>query len=550
MSKDNNEYDVIIIGGGQNGLTASAYLSRAGAKVLVVERRHETGGALITEEFSGFRFNLHANYMLMLDKAPAYKDLGLEEDGCVYITPEVEASLLKKNGESVTLYSDLDKSVESLRRLSSKDAERFREVYLEYQQMANEYLIPATYGKPVGSAELAGTYMETELGRKLLEITEKTPYEIAKSWGFETPELSALMLYLVCMWGIDPSETNSSYLVPLYFNRMLNAALIRGGSHRLSSTLQKAGVVAGATILENHEVKRIIVECGIAKGVEVVPTHLDGPTTSIYAKAIVTSTDPTVTFGKLIPEEEVAKRSKLCATTGKNWEWDESSLFLCHLGLKKKPQFRAEEKDPDVRTAFIKVFGVETMNDVVTHIREVIEDRKLHPIGHVTFTTDIDPAQAPRDVDRDSAVCRIESVVPYDPVRGNWEEISKQYGDELIATMTEYTTGFDTADIIRRYDYTPRFIEQKIPQMKRGSFKHGAYIMTQMGYSRPNVECSSYRTPIGQLYVCGASTFPGGMVIFGGGYNAARVVAEDLGLNIWWQEPESVVSAREKGLLV
>ena len=82
---EEKQYDVIVIGAGHNGLTTAAYLARAGANVLVIERRHETGGALVTEEFSGFRFNLHANYMMMLDVAPPYKDLGLEEDGCVYI---------------------------------------------------------------------------------------------------------------------------------------------------------------------------------------------------------------------------------------------------------------------------------------------------------------------------------------------------------------------------------------------------------------------------------------------------------------------------------
>src|SRR5208283_5485145 len=96
---ENKKYDVVIIGAGHNGLTTAAYLAKAGAKVLVVERRHETGGGLVTEEFSGFRFNLHAVYMMMLDVAPPYVDLGLEADGCVYVRPEVEATLLKKNGE-------------------------------------------------------------------------------------------------------------------------------------------------------------------------------------------------------------------------------------------------------------------------------------------------------------------------------------------------------------------------------------------------------------------------------------------------------------------
>jgi len=547
---EQSQYDVIVVGAGHNGLTAAAYLQRAGAKVLVVERRHETGGALVTEEFSGYRFNLHANYMLMLDVAPPYRDLGLEEDGCVYIRPEVEASLLKENGDAITLYANLDRSVESIRRFSAKDAERFREIYLNYKQIAEEYLIPSTYGRPVGSAQLAATYMESELGKRILHVTEMTPYEISKSWDFETPELSALLLYLICMWGIDPEETNSSYLVPLYFNRMLNATLVKGGSHRLSSTLQKAGIVAGMEVMENHEVKRFIVENGAVKGVEVAPTGTEGPLQRIDAKVVVTTTDPTTTFGKFIPEDEVLKRSKLCLNTAKNWEWEQSSLFLCHLALRKKPHFKAEAKDPGVETAFIRVFGVETPEDVVKHIKEVMEGHLLHDIGHVTFTTDVDPAQAPKETDPDGAVCRIEACVPYAPADGDWATLSSEYGDRLIAKLSSYMTDFDPATIVRRYDYTPVSIEMKIPQMKRGSFKHGAYVMTQMGYSRPNVQCSSYKTPIDNLYVCGASTFPGGMITFGAGYNAAKVVAEAMRLNVWWKEPASVSAAREKGFLL
>lgn len=423
MSED-KQYDVVVVGAGHNGLTAGAYLSKAGAKVLVVERRHETGGALVTEEFSGFRFNLHANYMLMLDVAPPYADLELEADGCVYIRPEVEAALLKKNGEAITLYADLEKTVESIRKISARDAERYREIYLDYKQIADEYLIPSTYGRPVGSAQLAATYMESELGQKILKVSEMTPYEICQSWDFETPELGALLLYLICMWGIDPEETNSSYLVPLYFNRILNATLVRGGSHRLSSTLQKAGILAGMDVMENHEVKRFIVEDGVARGVEIAPTGMDGPIVRIDARAIVTSTDPVTTFGAFIPEAEVMKRSKLCLNTARNWEWEQSSFFLCHLGLRKKPRFKAESFDPGVENAFIRVFGVETPEDVVTHLKEVMEGRLLHAIGHVTFTTDLDPNQAPREIDPDSAVCRIEACVPYAPAEGEWSEIS------------------------------------------------------------------------------------------------------------------------------
>jgi phytoene dehydrogenase-like protein len=85
--------------------------------------------------------------------------------------------------------------------------------------------------------------------------------------------------------------------------------------------------------------------------------------------------------------------------------------------------------------------------------------------------------------------------------------------------------------------------------MQRGSIKHGAYTSMQMGYLRPTEDASCYRTPITGLYVAGASTHPGGMVILGPGYNAAKVVAEDLGGDVWWTPPDYVVRAREKNYL-
>jgi phytoene dehydrogenase-like protein len=86
--------------------------------------------------------------------------------------------------------------------------------------------------------------------------------------------------------------------------------------------------------------------------------------------------------------------------------------------------------------------------------------------------------------------------------------------------------------------------------MVRGSIKHGAYVSTQMGYLRPNVDCSSYSTPINGLYMCGASTYPGGMILLANGYNAAGVIAQDLGINRWWSEPNFIKEARNKGLVI
>ncbi len=104
MKKLDERYDVIVIGAGPNGLTAAAYLARAGAKVLLLERHHEVGGGMVTDEWSGFRFNTHAKLMLMMDVMPPYRDLDLEGWGCRYRQPDVAASILTRDGRAMTFY--------------------------------------------------------------------------------------------------------------------------------------------------------------------------------------------------------------------------------------------------------------------------------------------------------------------------------------------------------------------------------------------------------------------------------------------------------------
>ena len=94
---------------------------------------------------------------------------------------------------------------------------------------------------------------------------------------------------------------------------------------------------------------------------------------------------------------------------------------------------------------------------------------------------------------------------------------------------------------------TPADIQNKFANMVKGSYKQGAYHPLQMGYLRPNQECSQYRTPVKNLYLGGASVAPGGMVIFGPGYNCANAIAEDFGIEKWWKEPEYVTTARDEG---
>ena len=120
--------------------------------------------------------------------------------------------------------------------------------------------------------------------------------------------------------------------------------------------------------------------------------------------------------------------------------------------------------------------------------------------------------------------------------------------EKYVETLDKYSPGIKD-QVLWPFIATPLDVENKLWDMREGSIKQGAYHPFQMGFLRPNEECSHHSTPIQNLYMCGACTYPGGLVTFGPGYLAANRIAEDLGLTKWWTEPEMVTRARENGLL-
>ena len=146
-----NAYDVIIMGAGPNGLEAACYLSKAGLKVLVLERRYELGGGLATEEITlpGYFHNTHAIYMMMVDYAPLYKDFDLETAyKCSHIFPELQFTLPLSDGSAVCIYNDLEKTCRNFSQFSSHDAEGYRELHNLAKRCVDEFIAPATYVPP------------------------------------------------------------------------------------------------------------------------------------------------------------------------------------------------------------------------------------------------------------------------------------------------------------------------------------------------------------------------------------------------------------------
>ena len=538
------EYDGIILGAGPNGLTVAAYLAKAGLKILLLEKRFEAGGGLATEQVTlpGFLHNTHAVYMPMVDYAPPLRDFDeyLTKDyDLEFVFPELVMAMPFSDGSSLCLYQDMDKTCASIAQFSQKDAETYRRVQRRFKELTDGFLAPATYEMAKPAFEQMIKLQATNVGREITEWTEKTPLDIVNGL-FENDRVRTLFLYLSCMWGLHYNLEGVSYLVPLLFNRAVNYRLVVGGSHHLAHLFTKVLYRHGGMIISPVTVKRIIIENNAAMGVE-----LQDGTVYRAKKFVASSLDPYQTFFKYVGESNLDSNF---VTRTKDWKWELSSLFHVHLALAEPPNFAASSKNPDINKAFIIVLGYESQAELVKHY-DAIHAGELYAGGfNCCFPSIHDPKQAPSG--RHTALISLHAPSNLkDGGAQHWYRIREQEATRCVQLLGKYAPNINDDSILWHYITTPLDIENKFADMVQGSYKQGAYLPLQMGYLRPNEECSQYATPIKNLYVCGASTFPGGLITFGPGYNAANRIADDLGIDRWWKEPECVTKAKQMGTL-
>ena len=535
-----SEFDVVVVGAGPNGLIAGAYLARAGLSVMVLEKRTEIGGGLATEEvlFPCYYTHTHAIYHMMADYMPVLQDFDLARHGVSFYTPNFQTGVVYKDGTSFVLCKSIDDTADSLRRLSHKDANAFLKIMRSWLPMFEEFIGPATYYPPMPGLEQIVRLQRTEIGKALVDLTEKTPLEVITE-VFENKRIQAAMLYCTCMWGLDPNGAGLGFLIPLTLQRAgWNKAYCNGGSHRMAASLMREILEAGGMVMSPAPVTKILVSNGRARGVEMY----DGR--QIKAKVVLSSLDPQLTFQEMVGPEHL---DDYLNQTSKAWQLDKKSLFTTHVVLYEPPKYKAD--DAWVDQAFMTVMGFENVDDLLKYWQGVEDgDIGAQLAGHATCETLIDPLLArvppgsitPVTLDisklkpRAQHVAFFQTHAPYD-LKGGWEKRTEEITEKVIERWREYAPNMTKKNMYMVHSETPVDIERRLASMRRGAIKHGEYLPLQMGMFRPNEQCSSSRTPIEGLYTCGASNYPGGLVLGGPGYLAANAVAEDLQVKKWWK---------------
>ncbi len=520
-------YDVAVIGAGPNGLMAAAYLARAGLNTVVVERRQEIGGGLSTEEclFPGYYTNPHAFYHMMVDYMPVLRDFDLTGHGLYFVKPNAQCGALFSDGSSLLLCNQIEDTKDSIAKFSQADALGFGRIMRTWRKLVAEVVAPGTYVPALSPLDMIERFEATSMGREVLRLSEMSPVEIVEE-VFGDDRVRALMLYVACMWGLDPHESGLGFMVPLMIDRAMNKAQCYGGSHKLAGSLSREILRAGGTVIDNAEVVRILVEGGRARGVEL----FDGRV--IEARAVLSSLPPPLTFGRLMDAGEVPGEM---AEVAESWDWDKWSFFTVSAVTEVAPHYECD--DPWVDDALMVVMGFDSTNDVLAHFAAAINGELPERVGgHATVETRYDPtlARVPGH-----QVSFFQTHAPYAP-EGGWDSQAPELANRLCGLWARHCPSLATQGIVMRSIETPVDIERRVSSMVRGSIKHGDYHPLQMGVFRPHDSCTAGRSPVGGLYLCGASSYPGGLVIGGPGYIAAASVVEDLDGDRWWELPAYV----------
>jgi phytoene dehydrogenase-like protein len=521
------EWDVILIGAGQNNFALGTYLGKAGLKTVICESRLENGGRLASEEITmpGYWHNTLAYYQDNRRISPVWRELDWANGyHAEFISPPVISSLLLTDGRSVSHHQSLDATLSGIEKLSLKDAQAWRGVYERFQRLIREYLIPYYYTRPQKSGEILTTLDGEPDGKEFRRLWRLTPRQVVDEL-FESDVVKTLILSQMAIpRGVAADYQEGGIEVLKMMAGDEKPELARGGSHSIAQVLQRAYVHSGGQIRAVHHVEKILVDdSGRAAGVRL----RDGREWKARL-AVVSNSDPFSTLVEMVGEDYLPRTF---VEHVKDIKVDEFSCFQVHLALKAPVRYALHEaNDPAVGQAMNVNMGAETPADIEAMWQEIrAGELPGHMCLHAICPTAFDPLQAPKP----KHAASVYLPVPFQ-LKGkqpeDWVKLKSGFMDAVLRVWRRYATNLTDENIEMKVAMEPFYMARRWPNMRGGSVWVARKIATQMGGQRPIEQIADYRTPIEGLYIVGAAMHPADAVIAGSGYNCWQVMKEDLNL--------------------
>lgn len=531
-----------MIGAGHNGLTCAAYLAKAGYKVLVLERRHIVGGAVVTETdlVEGFRLDTCSSYHVVINGTPVVQELELEKFGLDYIDIDPWGYAPFPNGNSITFYRDVDRTAASIAKFSPRDAEAYR-VFMKRWMRFNETMMAVFCTPPsltaVSKAVIARQLREGQWGGLLKSMlggpgpmtdmlrTIFSPYGQVIEETFESPEVRAALAWLGAQSGPGPNEAASGELLAMQQSlyHLLGVRRPRGGSGMLTQALARCVEHWGGQVRVSSPVSRILTGGGRVSGVETVAGE------RFEAPVVVSNAHVQTTLLKLVAEGDL---SPILRRRVENIKVANGFGMTVRYGMRQLPNYTATSTR-EASTGEIRAGehhnGMQLLCPSMDYLLKTYGEAELgqppsRPAVIAMTPSAVDPSLAPPG---QHVLYIWAQTHPYRLSNGeNWSEIKQREADKCLQVVEDFAPGIKEA-VVGQYIKSPVDLEE-IGGLVRGNLMHIDMSIGQMFMFRPLPELANYRTPLKGLYLTGASTHPGGGVSGAPGYNTAKVVLTDL----------------------
>ena len=532
--------DIIVIGGGHNGLVAAAYLAMTGLKVTVLERRGQVGGAAVTEEFyPGFR-NSVAAYTVSLLNPTIIRDLELHRHGLRIVERPLSNFLPLPDGRYLKVAPGRTKS--EVAKFSPRDADRLdayearlerltdvlRALALETPpNLATGHGLAAGLGALVDAAKVGNRLhsLDLEGRRDLLELFTRSAGDVLDHW-FESDPIKAILGFDGIVGTYDsPYAAGTGYVLLHHCWGEVNGKKgvwghAIGGMGAITQAIARAGAERRVEIRTNCAVNEILIEKGRAAGVVTEKGE------KLAARAVVSNLHPKLTFERLLDPAVLPADFRARIASYRSG----SGSFRMNLALSELPSFVAL---PGRDAAEHHGSGI-VIAPSLAHMERAFMDARLsgwsaQPIIEMLIPSTLDDSLAPPGRHVASLFC--QHVAPKLPDGRSWDEARETVADLMIDTVETYAPGFK-ASVIARQILSPLDLEREFG-LVGGDIFHGRLSLDQLYSARPVLGHADYRSPIPGLYMCGASTHPGGGVTGAPGHNAAREMIRDFRAGRW-----------------
>jgi phytoene dehydrogenase-like protein len=520
-------YDVIVIGGGHNGLVNAAYLAKAGKKVVVLERRHVLGGAAVTEEIiPGFLFS-ECSYVVSLLRPEIIRELDLPRHGLEILPLDGTFSPML-SGDYLWRVNDHAKSIRDIRRHSRLDAEAYDEFSKMMTPMCR-FVKPLLSMIPpdpttLNPKDLKQLHFLLQRFRELssderytlVQLMTMSSADFLDQW-FETDVLKATMSasgIIGTFLGIRSPGT--AYVLLHHYMGEIDGAFrswgfSRGGTGAISNAIADAAREVGVEIRTKAPVGKILVKNGRAAGVILQSGE------ELSASVVSSSVDPHLTFEKFLEPSELpgdflegVRRYKFRGSSGKvNLALDALPNFKCFPG-------------PGAHLR-----GAISISPSMEYMERAYDDAKYghfsrKPYIDMVIPSLTDPSVAPPG--KHVLSCFVQ-YAPYKLAQGTWDEQKQAFGDNVINTIAEYAPNIKDI-IVGRQVLTPLDLEREFG-LTQGNIFQGELSLEQLFFLRPVAGWAYYRTPIHNLYMCGSATHPGGGIMGANGRIASQVILKE-----------------------